>query len=436
MSKRPSAWSNAARILLATSCPVLVTTPVRSETLAQALTYTIQASPTLNAERARQRSDTENIERALSAYRPKVAAVAEFGPRFDRQSPGRRLVITQPLTVGLNVNQTIADFGRTTAAVRSAESGVFAGREALRGVEQSVLLQAVEAYMAVARDGALLDLQRHNLVFLQEVLRVTRKRVETGDLSPTNLSQAEARLARGRADLATAEANLVASRAAYRLAIGREPTKVVTPEADPKLPSGLKEALAEGRSQSPAIRNALHLVDMATSDVAAATAELRPSIVASGAFSRTIGRTADTDPVTPTVGVSATVPIYDGGAAYAVIRQSKETLGQRRIELAVARDQVHSDIRTAWGVREAARATVISAEAAVQANEVALAGVQNELSSGQRTVLDVLNAQQELVSAQTILLSARAERVTATYSLLASIGGLTAARLRLSPKRG
>lgn len=429
MSTRPSARFNVVWTALAAACAMVLPTLAGADTLAQALAYAVQASPTLNAERARQRSDDENVARALSAYRPTIAATAEFGPRLHREAGRGRSAVTQPLTAGISLDQTIADFGRTAASVRSAESGVFAGRETLRGVEQTVLLAAVTAYMGVLRDVALADLQRRNIVFLQEVLRVTRKRVETGDLSPTNTSQAEARLARGRADLASADANLVASRASYRQAIGREPNRIAPPETEPRLPAALGEALAEGRSQSPAIRNALHLIDVAASDLASATAALRPTIAVSGRLSRTLGRSADPDAATPVAALAVNVPVYDGGLTSASIRQSKEVVGQRRIELAVARDQVQSDIRAAWGVREAARATTVSAEAAVRANEVALAGVQSEASSGQRTILDVLNAQQELVGTNAALLGARAERVVATYGLLASMGGLTAARL-------
>lgn len=401
-----------------------------AETLTQALAFAYRSNPQLNAARARQRSDDENVPRALGGYDPTVAVTGDVGVQIDRDNQNGRLTVTRPVTIGLTVNQTLVDFGRTALAVRGAESEVFAGRENLRGVEQTVLLNAATAYMNVIRDGAIVGLQQSNVEFLLEELRITRKRVETGDLKPTGVSQGEARLARARADLATAGANLVASRSIYRQAVGREAANLSFPEGEAKHPRTLKDALAESRALSPAARNAAHLVDVASLAVSRANAELLPSVGLQGSVSRAVGAASDqAGSAFPSVALSLSVPIYDGGSAYALIRQAKETVAQRRIELEAVREQVRADVRSAWGALEAARASVPAAEAGVAATEIALAGVRREASEGQRTTLDVLNAQQELVNARAALLTVRRDRVVASYAFAAAVGRLTAAHL-------
>ena len=409
----------------------LAAEPVTAETLAQALSSAYRGNPTLGAERARQRADDESVPRALSGYFPSLAATVGFGPSLDRAGSGR-FSLTQPLALGFSASQTITNFGRTLNAVRSAESNVLAGRETLRGTEADVLLSAATAYMDILRDRAIVELQRGNIGALEEVLRATRKRVELGDLRPTGQAQAEARLARGRADLAVAEANLVASRASYRLAVGHEPGTLGFPAADVAASMQLRGSLADGAADAPSIRSAAHLADAAELDAAGATAELLPTLGFRGSGSSSLGRSLTASDIPLLAGeVALEIPIYDGGAAYAQVRQAKEIVGQRRFELAAATDQVRADIRSAWGVLQSARASIPSAEAAIAANEVALAGVQREQLAGQRTILDVLNAQQELLNARTSLVTARRDRVVAAFSLLAATGDLTAARLHL-----
>ncbi len=413
--------------------------PGGAESLRAALARTARANPQLAAERARQRADDENVPRALSGYDPSVALTGESGPGYARSRPGTGSQVASPFSLGLSLNQTIFDFGTTAASVRSAESGVFAGRATLRGVEQDVLLAAATAYLDVLRDMALVELQRGNVATLGETLRVARKRYETGDVSRTDPAQAEARYARGGADLATAEANLVSSRAAYRRVIGVAPDRQTFPdEPSDVLPPSLKAALGRALADHPAVRSATHAVDVAASDVRVAAGRLAPTITVQGSLSRTFGRQLDTvGDTTPSaqIGPQLTVPIYSGGAPSAQVRQAKEVLGQRRIELEAAREQVRSDVRAAWGALEAARAAITAREAAVAATAVALAGVSQEAQQGQRTTLDVLNAQQEVVNARASLVSTRRDRIVAAYAALAASGSLSAGRLALAGPR-
>lgn len=406
---------------------------VAAETLTQALARAYRSNPALAAERARQRADDENVPRALSGFRPSVSVDLGFGPTFERDGQGR-LRIASPGTYALNLSQTLYDGQRTAASVRSAESGVLAGRETLRSLEQTVLLTAVTAFMNVIRDRAVVELQRGNVGFLEEALRIARKRFETGDRSQTDAVQAEARLARGKADFALAGAALVASRAAYRAAVGTEPGALVQPDPEGFVEPGESSLqLRAGFDEHPDVRAAMHEVDASTNDVIVARSDLLPSVTAQAGIAGAIGRGLDNDTprLAPSAGIAATVPIYDGGLASAQVRQAKETVGQRRFELEAARDQITADFRTNSGSLRAARDSARAARVAVEANEIALAGVQREAQGGQRTTLDILNAQQELVNARTNLIAAQRDRVVAYFATLSSSGALSHAHLRL-----
>lgn len=422
-----------ALALLGTVASLCLAGHARAESLSEALTAAYRRNPQLAAERARQRADDENVPRALAGYRPTISADLGFGPTFQRDEQGR-LSRSSTVTPALTIVQPIYDGQRTTAAVRSAESGVFAGRETLRATEQSVLLAAATAYMNVIRDRAIVDLQRSNVAFLREVLRLSRKRLETGDVSPTDPAQAESRLQRGLADLALADAALVTSRAEYRAVIGHPPGRLAAPDPGEGPLVTLAASLRSGLEEHPDIRAAMHAADGALADVRVAASDLLPSISAQSGLNGAIGgpRDPDTPPFSASIGLQATVPIYDGGLASAQVRQAKETAGQRRFELEATREQVRVDVRSSWGTLEAARSATRAGEVAVAANETALQGVQREAREGQRTTLDVLNAQQELINARTNLIAAQRDRVVAGYASLAASGRLSQQSLRLS----
>lgn len=413
------------------------TVPAAAEPLAAALARTYRGNPQLSAERARQRADDENVPRALSGYRPTISGQATYGPTYQRVRPGEGQNLVAPLTSGLTLEQMVFDSGRTASSVRSAESAVFGGRAALRGVEQTVLLMAVTAYMNVLRDEQLVTLQLGNIEALAETLRIARKRFELGDSRRTDSAQAEGRLAKGEADLALARSNLQASLSAYRQVIGAAARDLVFPAAPAGLlPRSLAGATAAARSGHPAIRAAIHAVDGAELDVKTAEADLGPQAKLQGSLQKNVGpRLPGDESPYYSLGIQATVPIYDGGAAHAAIRQAKENAGRARMELESARSGVVADLRTAWGVLEAARAAVPAAEAAIAANEIAVAGVKNEALEGQRTTLEVLNAQQELLNARSLLVVARRDLVVASYGALSATGILTARRLGLAGGR-
>jgi len=330
---------------------------------------------------------------------------------------------------GITATQTLYNGFQTGNRTRQAEAQVFSSRETLRTAEQTVLLSAATAYMNLLRDTAILELQRSNVTVLETTLRQTRDRFNVGEVTRTDVAQAESRLASGRSQLLTAESNYTTSRATYRQVIGVEPGRLVAAApVDRRLPRTLPAALARGRTEHPTITAAAYNVDVAAYQVKVAEGALYPTLTLQGAANKqhnsTSNLTTESTFVASITG-QLTVPIYQGGGEYATIRQAKETLGQRRLDLDTARDQVQATITQAWGQLQAAKAQIEATQAQVAAAEVALNGVREEARVGQRTTLDVLNAQQDLVNARVALVTAQRDRVVASYTVLASVGGLS-----------
>ena len=292
-----------------------------------------------------------------------------------------------------------------------------------------MLLSAATAYMNLLRDSALLELQRSNVTVLEATLRQTRDRFNVGEVTRTDVAQAESRLAAGRSSLLTAESNYISSRAVYRQVIGVEPGRLIPAMPVDRLsPRNLTGALARARTEHPTITTAAYNVDVAAYQVKVAEGALYPTATLQGSANKTQGSTTNlttAQSLSAAVTAQLTVPLYQGGGEYATIRQAKETLGQRRLDLDTARDQVQSTVTQAWGQLEAAKAQIEATQAQVAAAEIALNGVREEARVGQRTTLDVLNAQQDLVNARAALVTAQRDRVVASYTVLAAVGSLS-----------
>jgi outer membrane protein len=439
------------RVLLSAVVPAAVLAgsgPVLGETLNEALSRAYLGNPTLNAQRAATRATDEGVPQALSGYRPRINFQADVGRqnssatvRPSSLGGGTGLPagvveqndVSYPRGGTLGIDQTLFDGFRTKNSVRQADATVLAARETLRGTEEAVLFNAVQAYMNVLRDFAILDLQRNNVSLLEEQGRATNARFNVGEVTRTDVAQAESRLAAARSQLSVAEANLKASRAVYRQVIGVDPTSLRPGRpADRFLPASVEAALRAGAASHPSILAALHNVDAALFRVKVLEGQLLPSVTVSGAVTSRWD-VSTTTPQTNSASIVGrlTVPIYQGGGEYSQIRQAKETLGQVRIQADLARDQVRAAVVSAWGTLEGAKAQIIAAQAQVDASQIAFNGVQEEVKVGQRTTLDVLNAQQELLNARVALITAQRDRVVASYSVLQAIGNLTASRLGL-----
>ena len=414
-----------------------------AETLESALARAYSGNPSLDAQRAAVRATDENVPIALSGYRPSISATASAGSSYATGEAGSILSgggVARyreglfPRSVGIQASQNLFNGFRTANSTRQAESQVLGARETLRTTEQTTLYNGAQSYMNVLRDTAILDLQRNNVEVLEEQLRQTRDRFNVGEVTRTDVAQAESRLAASRSQVAVAEANLQASIATYRQVIGVEPRQLAPGRpVDRLVPSSLASSVQIGLAEHPAVISALHSVDAAELQVKVAESALSPTLNLVGSLANSYDSSVPSDnSLSASIVAQLSVPIYQGGSAYAQIRQAKETAGQRRIEAESTRDQVRASVISAWGSLESSKANVQAAQAQVAATEVALTGVREEARVGQRTTLDVLNQQQELLNARVNLITAQRDRVVASYAVVQAIGRLTSQALALN----
>ena len=414
-------------------------TEARGEALPEAMAKAYQSNPQLNAERARQRGTDENVPQALAGYRPQIVASLSGGLQAVRNLLPDNTVQSatlKPWTIGVTVTQTLFNGFKTANSVRVAELQVQSGREALRNVGQGVLLDAVTAYSNVLANHSLVEAQRSNVAFLRETLGVARRRLNAGDVTPTDTAQAEARLSRGLADLNAAEVNLAISQATYTQVIGNPPGQLRPPEpVDRYLPRSKDDATELAFKEHPTVLAAGFDVDVASTSIRVAESSLLPSITMQGSASHA----SEADPTISTlrtdqasVIAQMNAPIYDGGTAASQTRQAKEVAAQSRLVLDQVRNQARTAAIAGWVANEGAKIAVAASESEVRAATVALDGVRKEAAGGQRTTLDVLNSQQDLISAKARLIGAQRDRVIASYTLLSAIGRLDVKTLALN----
>jgi outer membrane protein len=420
-------------------------TPVLADTIEAALVRAYQNNPQLNSQRASVRSTDENVPQALSGYRPRVAVTASAGYQYtdvlttsggDRNNVVRTDVngANAPRSVGATITQTLYNGQITANRTRAAESQVSGAREGLRVLEQTVLLAAATIYMDYLRDAAIVEVQRSNVRVLEQTLKQTKDRFNVGEVTRTDVAQSEAQLAAGRTQQLTAESNLTTTRSNFRRIIGNEPQNLAPGSpVDRFLPSTLPNAVDLGLTQNPNVTAAMFGIDISYLQTKINEGALLPTVTLQGSVQQSYEQTMT---IYRSFGASAiaqlSIPVYQGGAEYALIRQSKETLAQQRLFLEQTRDQTRANVVTAWGQLVAGKAQVASAQSQVTASEIALNGVREEAKAGQRTTLDVLNAQQALVNARVALVTAQHDRVVASYSVLTNIGRLSPQVLNLA----
>jgi outer membrane protein len=420
-------------------CVAFASASARAESLSEALVKAYQTNPQLNAERARQRATDENVPQALAGYRPQIVASLSAGLQAVRDLlPGNTVQSAnlKPWQIGVTVTQVLFNGFKTANSVRVAELQVRSGREALRNVGQGILLDAVTVYTNVLANQTLVEAQRANVAFLRETQSITQKRLNAGDVTPTDTAQAEARLNRGLADLNAAEVALAISQATYAQVIGNPPAQLRPAEIVDRLgPRSREDATGLAFREHPAVMAAAFDVDVASTSIRVAESSLMPSVTVQGSVSRS----RDSDPTLGTFGTDqASVvgalnqPIYDGGTAASQTRQAKEVSAQSRLVLDQVRNQARTAAVSAWVANEGAKIAVAASESEVRAATVALQGVQREAAGGQRTTVDVLNSQQDLISAKARLIGAQRDRVIASYTLLAAIGRLDVKTLNLN----
>jgi outer membrane protein len=431
----------AAVLLMAFAGPA----PALADTIESALVRAYQNNPQLNAQRALVRSTDENVPQALSGYRPKVALTASAGYQYtdsNTTSGGSPTAIARseihgtdaPRAAGVTVTQTLYNGNQTANKTRAAESQVSGAREGLRVLEQTVLFNAASIYMDYLRDAATVEVQKSNVRVLEQTLKQTQDRFNVGEVTRTDVAQSEAQLAAGKTQELAAESQLTTTRGNFRRIIGNEPQALAPGSpVDRFLPGTLPSAVELSLIENPNVTAAMFGIDVNFLQVKVNEGALLPTVTVQAAVQQSYEQSMS---VFRSFGASAiaqvTVPIYQGGAEYSLIRQSKENLAQQRLNLELTRDQTRANTVTAWGQLVAGKAQVASAQSQVTASEIALNGVREEAKAGQRTTLDVLNAQQALVNARIALVTAQHDRVVASYSVLSAVGRLSPIVLKLS----
>jgi outer membrane protein len=439
VSRKAGPRFTAAPLCLVAFVSLVVATSCAAESLPDALAKAYQSNPQLNADRARQRGTDENVPQALAGYRPQIVASLSAGLQAVRNLLPDNTIQSdtlRPWTIGVTVSQVLFNGFKTANSVRVAEFQVQSGREALRNTGQGVLLDAVTAYMNVLANQALVEAQRTNVAVLREIQATTKRRLDAGDVTPTDTAQAEARLSRGLADLNAAEVVLAISKATYTQVIGEAPMQLVpaTP-VDRLSPPALTAATDTAYHEHPAVLGAGFDVDVATTTIKVAESSLLPTVAVQASASRS----KQSDQTLGTFGTDQAsilgqmnVPIYDGGTAASQTRQAKELASQSRMVLEQVRNLTKTAVVSAWVSNEGTKVALAASESEVRAADTALQGVRREAAGGQRTTIDVLNAQQDLTNARSRLIQAQRDRVIASYTLLSAVGRLDVHTLNLN----
>ena len=398
-----------------------------------ALAKAYSANPTLQQSRAGLRATDEGVPSALSGFRPNISATGTVS-EYEKEASTNPGVTTRlsPKTMSLTVTQPIFSGMGTLSALRKAVNTVKASRARLLGAEQGVLLTAATAYIDVVRNKAVMDLNTNNEQVLSRQLEATRDRFKVGEITRTDVHIAEARLARAEAERIAASGQLETSKASYANVVGEVGGNFNAPNLNLNLPKSLEDALSEGRKGNPVVVAAEYDEVAARETANVAKAGLMPSLNLSGTAKRSfdsVRNNYQSDELTGTLTLS--VPLYQGGAAYSSLRSSRHQAAAARLAFDQALRDVTEEIHRAWESNLTALARIGAFETQVKASQTALEGVEKEASVGSRTVLDVLDAEQELLDARVNLVRSQRDATVSALTLLSSVGRLTAKELQL-----
>lgn len=428
------AFSRRKPLLLATALAgvlaAIVAPPSRAETLTDTLITAYQTSPLLESSRAALRAVDENVPQARSARRPQLSGAGSALATKSTRVPGETGSV---FNADLQATLLLYDNGETKAAIESALMSVASARADLRDVEQTVLFNAVQAYMDVLRDLEILRIARSDLNVLGEELRAAQNRFDVGEVTRTDVSLTEARLAQSRAALALAEGNLQLSRQAYLAAVGTPPEDLSPAPPVPELPATPEAAIALALERNPNINAAQFAVRAAAADYARARAAdgLRLDATASIGYDGSDGVLGRGDDLVGTAGVQASVPLYTGGLNSSLVRQAQQIVERRQAEVQEAGRFVTQAVRNAWIQLEVSQASIVANERQLEAATIAYEGVSEEARLGARSTIDVLASAQDRLEAEANLIQARRDAYVAAYALLQAIGLLTVDHLGL-----
>ena len=411
------------------------TVSVYAEDLRSALITTYLNNPTLEAARASQRANDELVNQAKSGWRPTIEATGSYARQQNIRagSPfANGTTNPKPKALGISLQQPIFRSFQTVNGTREARKQVEAGRAQLSNIEQQTFLSAVQAYSNVIRDEAFLEFTTNNVVALSRQLQASEDRFEVGEITRTDVAQSKARLSRAQSEQIGAEATLTASRAAYRRVIGDAPGTLERDIVLPALPASEEAALDIASTNHPVIIAARASEAAAGYAVKKQYGGLGPEVTIGASYDRRWDSTFTGETSTAkSIQANLRVPIYQAGVQASVVRRAKQERSQFRMEAVAAEREVHELVRNAWESFREATARITSTESQLEANEIALEGVRQEADVGSRTILDVLDAEQELLDARVNNATAVNDRTVSAYNLLASMGKLNASDLNL-----
>ena len=422
-----------AFLTLAASSAIALATPAQGDTLREALAEAYRTNPTLQSARAQLRATDENVPIEKADGRPNVTGQAAF-TEFVQQNSTSFFAPQRALTAGVDLGVPLYSGGSVKNSIRAAEERVQAGRADLRGTESAIFSQVVAAYMDVLRGEALVGLSANQVQVLEVNLQATSDRFEIGDLTRTDVAQSQSRLALARGDLRSAQAGLIQARENYIQLVGSAPGQLEPPPPLPNLPDDPRMAVEVALENNPDLIAARERADAAGYDIDVAGASRLPRISAFAGYDyqNFLGSVAS-DPASPLVpsdqdarassaGISLSIPLFQGGRPAALQRQAQARASAALDQVIAAERDVIAQVRSSFASYQAALAIIASSREAVASAELSLEGMRAENSIGNRTVLDVLNAEQELLLSRVDLVTARRNAYVAGFSLLAAMG--------------
>ncbi len=402
-------------------------------TLQQALRQAYQSNPSLQSTRAALRAQDESVAQARAGLRPSVSASATGSSQQSLDAGAGSP--TNSFRASLNANLMLYDGGRTRDAIAAAENTVYATQANLRAAEQGILLQATIAYLDVRRDQHLLALAQNNVKVIEKQVQATKDRFEVGAVTRTQVALVEAQLAAAKTQLAAKSGALALSREVYRAVIGNAPVNLQAPPALPKLPASVSEAESIAMREHPALVAARFNEKAAEFDLARARAARSPTLGIGGSVDYS---NSNQPPIfgggertSASVALTGKMPIYQGGALSSAMRSAAEILASRKANTQDTMRSVRQSTASAWANVRVANASITAAKLQIEASQAAFDGIQEEVRLGARTTLDLLDAEQNLLTARSSLASAQRDRYVATYNLLSAMGLLTVENLAL-----
>ena len=408
--------------------------PVQAQTLQEALAAAYLNNPTLQASRASLRATDESLPQAKDGWRPSISLTGTQG----RSNQTIRTAGTSSnndrgfWSTELSVTQNIYEGGGTEADINTAEANIMSARASLLSTEQSILLQAATAYLDVVRDQAVLELNIQNEARLEKQLEATRDRFEVGEVTRTDVAQAESRVSGARADRIDSQGTLETSKAVYEQIIGEKPQATSSPAIELSLPVSREEAIEMAQQKNPSVVAAQYDHKAAVSTIRGEYADLLPSLDIEGSVSKSRNTSSDDRTVKDaTVTATLTVPLYQQGAAHSEVREAKQSAAQAAREIDEARRSAIESATSGWETLQSSLAQIAAFEDEVRATTIALEGVEQEAAVGSRTVLDVLDAEQELLDARVSLVRSKRDELVARFELMAATGSLNARDLEL-----